>query len=652
MWHKNTLQLVPLWTTCVLLDPFPLFSERFWSKRLTRRRRGGRCAPPVDVKQNEHPPSSSTATGCTRVHSLRRKARACVRFLSHEHGLKRAYALPSRIECGHLRSAIRSCFGYLTEVQKLSFKTSQKLEKSCCRYCESSIVERVNKWKEERVREVVCDGDHILKFAEQLGRNVERGWNRGKYPYIPNGHACLGVTRREGGTWLAGTEVQNSVTVKAVVSAGKPRIVTLFGERNGAVLHSLHHSLYDVLSRKGWLLVGSPTDERVARLNGGDYISVDYQSATDNIKAEYVRAIIRVLIDKAEGMTDEESLALRYIGDWYIDGLPVRTCQPMGSLMSFPMLCLFNKTVVDLALNDLLIDGKISFKEWTSHRCLINGDDLLTRDCVSAPGELLSRISYHASMVGPSVNPEKTMVDSTKGEINSTLFVNAVEEKKVNCGALCMGREEADVVGFADRSCLTVDGFLSCVRRNLSQLRNQDVKIVGTLEFRRFRALVRDPITRSALTSLPSRAPEAANPFPVVSKPVGYDLTREEEIVLIRERVDRLRSEGYVPPQRAPFEKSVVASVSVRRALKRKTTPEEDSVLLVLARGWEKRTKSVLAQQEPPLVEHVPFEHVCDDCSGRSRAIRAVCEIRELKRVSWLPVRERQVPGDDESLAL
>jgi len=436
-----------------------------------------------------------------------------------------------------------------------------------------------------------------------------------------------------------------------VISAGKPRIVTLFSETNKAVLHSLHHSLYDSLARKGWLLVGSPTNEKVASLNGGEYISVDYQSATDNIKTVYTRAAIEVLIQKAEALTDAEVNALRLVGDWEFDGRPVSTCQPMGSMMSFPILCLVNKTLVDMAMNDLLTEGKISFKEWTSHRCLINGDDLLTRD-VSVPGELLSRLSYHAAKVGPSVNPEKTMVDVSKGEINSTLFVNGIESRKVNCKALFMGAEEADVIGLADRSSLTVEGFLFCVRRHLDQLKKQDVKIQGTLEFRRFRAIVRDPVIREALCSLPLKGPKLANPFPVVSKPVGYDLTREEEIVLIRERVDRLRSEEYVPPQRIRFEKSVGEIVSVRRCLKRKIPPDEELVLLVLADGWKRRTKENLLQQEHSLVERVPFEHVCDHCAAGSRVVRAVCEIRELKRVAWLPVRDSQVPGEDSATSL
>jgi len=570
-----------------------------------------------------------------------------VRFLEKELRLKRARALPSRIECGYLRSAIRSCFDHLDDLQELSVKTTQKLEKSYCPFCDSTKgPKRVEKWKKERFDAIEVDNDHLALFVSQLGRNVDVGWNRGKYPYIPNGHACLGVTRREGGTWIPG-EFSAACDVTSVVSAGKPRIVTLFSERNNAILTPLHHSLYDSLRRKGWLLVGDPTDDVISSLNGCEYISVDYRQATDNIKVAYTRAAIEVLIDKGVELNDDEVRALRVVGSLEIDGSLATRGQPMGSLMSFPLLCLVNKTVVDLAHNDLLIEGRISFKEWTSHRCLINGDDLLLRD-LQPPGELLPRIVAHGERVGLSVNTEKTMVDAEKGEINSTLFENGIKRKKLNCSALFMGQDENDVIGFSDRSTLTTEGFLFCVRRARDRLARQEVKLCGPLPCDRFNALVRDPQLRQSLTTQFSRGTKATNVFPVVTKPVGYDLSRQEEIVLIKERVDWLRSISYVPPLRTRDGQSEVGRTSLRIALKRKKPADEDTCLSVLAIGWEKKQKE-LAVAKDTLSERVPYEHVCDFCSGSSRIEQMVCEIRDLKRATWLPARECQVPGTDPS---
>lgn len=568
---------------------------------------------------------------CQFAHRLRRKARTCLKFLFKEFRLKRARALPSRIECGYLRSAIRSCFDDLTELEDLSIKSAQKLEKSFCQTCESRLVEQTEKWKKERFQTVEVEADHLRQFADQLGRNVETGWNRGKWAYVPNGHACLGRARRDGGNWLE-QPFSGDTEVLSVVSAGKPRIVTLYSSRNTEVLYPLHHALYSTLRRKGWLLTGDPTNEQVASLNGGAYISVDYASATDNVKTAYTRAAIEVLIDKGKGLTEEQCAALRVLGRLTLDGREATRGQPMGSMMSFPLLCLINKVVVDLALNDLLIEGLISFKEWTSHRCLINGDDLLLREV--GPGGLLSRIKFHGAKVGLQVNESKTMIDAEKGEINSTLFVNGVRQKKINLSALFMGREVNDVIGFANQSSRSTECFLWLVRRAKSQLRDQEVKLQGPLRCERFNALVRDKEIRESLCASSRREP-CSNPFPVVALPVGYDLTREEEVVLTQRRVSRLRLEGYVPPRNRTDTVVRGPSVSLRKALKRKNTNLERK-LECLVEGWKEKQFKTL-RTEATLVDVHPVEHVCDNCADRSAIDRIVCEIKVFKRVNGYP---------------
>lgn len=632
----------------------PVSSSFLCQKRLASLQRKG-CYAAVDDKRpdgDKTPPSrnksgrSSPREGCSKGASLRRKARTCVRFLEKELRLKRARALPSRIECGHLRSAIRSCFDHLNEIGELSVKTSQKLEKSYCPSCESTTVARqVDKWKEERFGATEVDDAHLAQFAAQLGKNIERGWNRGKWPYIPNGHACLGVSRSDGGTWIPG-EFSTECSVQSVVSAGKPRIVTLFSERNNSILYPLHHSLYSNLKRKEWLLVGDPTNKAVSSLNGCAYISVDYSQATDRIKVAYTRAAIEELIDKGEGLSDDDIRALRVVGRLRIDGTYAERGQPMGSLMSFPLLCLINKTVVDLALNDLLIEGKVTFKEWTRHRCLINGDDLLTREV--GAGGLLNGIRRHGSRVGLVLNEEKTMVDAEKGEINSTLFINGIRQKKINLSALFMGRDVSDVLGFASQSALTEEGFLFLARRARFQLSTQKEKLQQPLSAQQFNALVRCKELRQPLLSVPVEEPKRFNPFPVVSKPVGYDLSRGEEVDLIRLEVDRLRSRGYIPSrEKLPVKTVGSVGVSLRAAIKRNKPIVEDAILDCLERGWKRK---MYLLRETPSVDIVPYEHVCDECADKGLAHRLVCEIRELKRTTWLPLAGCQVPGTEGPL--
>jgi len=591
------------------------------------------CKPWPVPDDNERPPTpapppcSVTPADCQFRHRLRRKAKTCVKFLEQELGLKRAYALPSRICCGQLRSAVRRSFGNLNVGDELSFKTTQKVEKSFCQACQHVVDEREEKWKEARFQTSEVDRCHLEKFVAQFHRNVERGWNKGKWPYIPNGHACLGSARKEGGTWRKGDGISNECEIMSVVSAGKPRIVTLYSETNTSVLHDLHHALYSSLSRKGWLLRGEPTEERVASLNGGKYISVDYIGATDNIKIAYTSAAIEALIDKGEGLTEEQKQALRVVGSLEIDGEKATVGQPMGSMVSFPLLCLINKTVVDLSLNDFLIEGKIAFKEWTRHRCLINGDDLLTRDV--RPGGLFDRIQYHGTCVGLYTNREKTMVDAEEGEINSTLFKAGIRQKKTNCGALFMGAEEADVIGFADRSCQSDKGFIFCVRRALAVLSRQETKLPSKISLKRWKLVLKDREICSALRAQ-YRREQPTNPFPTVAVPDGYYLSREEMCAAAHKRVVWLRSQDYVPPKKVSlgFEKR---PVSLRQALKR-TSPTSEVTLKVFVDAWvDKLRKNI--EDEAPFVDVGRMAHVCDTCADRSEIDRMVCEIREFKRV-------------------
>jgi len=583
-------------------------------------------------------------------------------------GLEAIHALPPRIECGHLRSAIRACFTEnLSVVQELSIKTSQKLEKSFCRVCESARGEReFNKWKEERFLPQPVDEDHLSIFAAQFGRNVDQGWNQGKWPYIPNGHACLGHARSRGGTWNKG-KYSEEVEALEVVSSGKPRIVTLHSEYNTSVLSTLHKSLYGSLKRKGWLLVGAPTDDKVASLNGGgSYVSVDYSSATDNIKTIYTQAAIEVLISKSVGLNDSDIRVLRAVGRPTIDGKIATRLQPMGSMMSFPLLCLINKTTVDLAHNDMLESGDVSFKEWTSHRCLINGDDLLYRDFEKLPGKLLDRIEGHGRKIGLVINREKTMVCPERGEINSTVFLNGEEEKKINLSALFMGPEVNDVLGFAYQASITAEGFRVLVRRNRHMLAAQKVKLQCRLPGDRYEILRRDKTIRTALLARFRQEPTQTNFFPVVTKPDGYELDRLEEIALIDKQVEWLRDRYFcdgVDPRKGQDnnKRPEEPFPSLRKALKREP-PAEEKILQLLADGWKENNYKLLREDCQVYSDLVTT--VCGDHIYSSTIARLVCMIKSYRTGQKarkegmserpLPIEgdSDQVPGDEGFLAI
>jgi hypothetical protein len=395
-------------------------------------------------------------------------------------------------------------------------------------------------------------------------------------------------------------------------------VVTLFSEGLAANLTPLHRALYKCLRREGWLLVGSPTRERVEFLNGtgeyaaGAYVSVDYKSATDNIKLDYVRRAVKVLKEKAGvPLTDDQCRALDVVANLRVgdpesgwrSSVVCQTGQPMGAVMSFPLLCLINKTTVDMAITDMLRRREVSVKEWRSHRCLINGDDLLYRDFKTAPGKLLSGIRFHGSKIGFIVNDEKTMVDAEYGEINSTVFRNGVEERKVNVSSLFMKRDVADVLGYAAQSVVSRRGFRTVVRRNVGLLYGQKEKVQGPLPGSYFSVLQGDSRIRSAICHDPevSRVPDT-NPLPITRKPAGYDLTRVREVAVINREVERLRSLKRKVPKGLRQRTKEGKLQSVQQALRRKKPRRGESILSVLAHAWEETRWDAVVKEDTPEV--------------------------------------------------
>jgi hypothetical protein len=599
----QNLPSAPFW---VDPDPCPALAKSYKTEMKIQR----------EIKEKGAPKEATIPSSCTAGNKLRRKAIRILRLLKQEQSLKTVNPLPTSFCCGSLRSGIRSMFGPgLTLVQELSIKTSGLAESQPCSYCKN-LQEELQLVEYEKARyagEVDVNEDHLERFTRAFASNIESAWNRtaARHPYVPNGHAALGYERKVGGNWNESTW-SDQCAVMPVFTKGKWRTVTVYSSHNVEVLTPLHHALYDRLKRRGWLLVGSPTHERLRDLQSGcsgtEWLSFDYIGATDNIKTAYVQRAVDILIDKGEGLSSDEEACLRVVAELKCFGRKdvATKGQPMGSPMSFPLLCLINKTIVDMALTDLLIEGKIGFKEWTRHRCLINGDDLLTRS--TSKGLLEEAVFRNGKEVGMESNLEKTLKDSEHGEINSTVFKNCVLQKKTNVSALWMSSEVTDVLGYAHESCDTVRGFLQVVRNNASRLARQKIKTFGNLPWKLREALVSDRQVKKALMSHPAEeAPMDPNLFPVVPMPDGYDLSREEEAAATLERVREVRQKrlfsglnskvnnnrkvrkaiAIVTPESRP-RKGVVA------ALKPKKPRDGDYVLQCFASRWDRKRKEEL----------------------------------------------------------
>lgn len=486
-------------------------------------------------------------TECTNKEKIYRLVRRCTRFLAADRGLPLPSKIPEDTPCGGLRSALRGLYGKsLTIADELSIKTSQKLEPQPCVFCRPAEEEYMAAWERKVGRDQPVDGMKLKFFKETLRMNVDRAWNVGEFVRVPNGHGSLHHTRREGGNWNE-EEFDESCRIELVHSSGKPRVVTLYSEYNQKILHPLHRALYRSLSKYSWLLLGPPTDEIVGSLLGGDWLSFDYSSATDSIKSQYVRAMVDVLIEKSVGLNEEQIKCMRVLERMKLGDGWSHTGQPMGSLMSFPMLCLFNKTLVDMALADSL--GMLSRRRihrddlmvYQTHRCKINGDDLLTRVPPRQKKDFVACMAVWGREIGLIVNEEKTMRSSVFAEINSTVFRNAQEDKKTNLKVLGVGRRNVgDALELAEGSTVSESGVkyaLEALQPAFSVQKDKKVR-----KHPRLVAFLRgNKRLRAASTAVPNEEEKEKNLFPVVDRPDNYDLLPCEERRIVEREVNRLR---------------------------------------------------------------------------------------------------------------
>jgi len=641
-------------------DQYPLFAlpgESF-EKRNDRvlsylERKEGAAGSGLKESENRggHPVSHSNLfavlegsdmDGCTRSAGLMKKAVTLVRWFRRL-GLPYERDLPGRVECGGLRTAVRQCFAAVSEQWELSFKSIQKVEKNCCEGCEPRFSHRLNEWLSQRFQPVDVDDTHLQNFRRAFRGNVGKGWDQRRRPFIPNGNATLSFKRREAGNWNE-EPFSEDCRIALVFSSGKPRVVTLYSARNTELLAPLHYSLYETLQRKGWLLVGDPTEKDIRKLTGTRYLSFDYQSATDMIKTAYVEAAVDILIDQATSLSDDEIRALRVLSALRIegrDGVATRG-QPMGSVMSFPLLCLINKTIVDLALTDLLVGKEISFREWSSHPCLINGDDLLTRE-VRSGTNLREAITINGGHVGMVVNQEKTMEHSQKAEINSTLFDGCRPIKKLNASALWMKPDVDDVLGLAAEATLDVESFLKVARANAHILSKQQDKKLYRLPPAYQKACRLDRKIRKACTALPeSLRPEERGVIPMAEMPEGYHLSREEEYDAMVSEVNRVRDRAKVrfSERKVSFRtRAKQGAQSYSRARRAPMVSQRDLIPLCYAdRFYLKKWEDIVE----PLVELDLYEDTPFDCSH----IDHLVDIIRTKQLV-----NRSHPGTTEALA-
>nr|UJQ92810.1 MAG: putative RNA-dependent RNA polymerase [Xinjiang botourmia-like virus 19] len=275
-----------------------------------------------------------------------------------------------------------------------------------------------------------------LQFARKVAREVfQYGWDRTYHSFCdsfsPDSSTRFSRDQGKADLWWAGNsdketflrEVKTGrfdpiegmkLRYSEVPAVGKVRamgIPSVDYDRLGP----LHKTMYEHLATKDWLLRGTPTPNRIRSVcRGAQHTSVDFSSATDNLKLDVTEAILGVALSKSKYIPGGIKLAAHDAlypavyttneinGEW-----PCRFVshgQMMGTYTSFPLLCMQSYVAA----------------RWATRNCktagiLVNGDDTL----ISSERRILPE-DYPEGFI---LNRKKTMWSSTAVELNSTQFL-------------------------------------------------------------------------------------------------------------------------------------------------------------------------------------------------------------------------------------
>jgi hypothetical protein len=246
--------------------------------------------------------------------------------------------------------------------------------------------------------------------------------------------------------------------VKAVPlkEALKTRVITKGPPLTGYVLKSLQKKLFKVLRKHSvFRLIGEPDSVENMQENLGSalkageiYMSGDYKGATDNILS-WISEYVAERFSHELGLTkDEERLFKRALTGHIFDvsekGKIIkrserfkvqRRGQLMGSIISFPVLCIVNAVVCQWAI-ELAEGRRIGLRNL---RMAINGDDVVLRSKES----VYPYWQKIAAWVGLEESIGKTYVSREFFNINSRTYIRLTAPIKyqTTCGDRTVTRE-------------------------------------------------------------------------------------------------------------------------------------------------------------------------------------------------------------------
>jgi hypothetical protein len=277
-----------------------------------------------------------------------------------------------------------------------------------------------------------------------------------------SGKSCLELSNSAGGKraakWVRDLpSFQPGVAFTTIESQGKLRTITVDSFANHEKYYFLNPFMLNGLRKFPWLVSGRTVDEWLVDFvatPGADWISGDLEAATDTFHGEFAEVAIRHMAelffpDDVEGAFEEmcafttrAKLLRRSKVCIGCDGQHTAKCyevvaeqkrgQLMGSILSFPILCVVNLLTV------LCFDRRHAAMwdlPWVPDERLlrryllkvvrdlgINGDDLGTQDVL----ERKTSWQRGVSAVGGRVSPGKTLLSPRVLTINSMLVIDGV----------------------------------------------------------------------------------------------------------------------------------------------------------------------------------------------------------------------------------
>jgi len=224
-----------------------------------------------------------------------------------------------------------------------------------------------------------------------------------------------------------------SATIQAVLEPNKVRVIS----KGPALPYYYCKPLQKILlkaiqSISSFRLTGRPfcpTDLIGLKKKAGPYdqwYSVDYSAATDGLSWKYSQRILEAITrdlphhdrEMMESVLGPHDLFYpSQDGEMSVSGCPQKfgrqqNGQLMGSILSFPILCLANMGVYLLVTSGL--HAGWTYRERFDH-VLVNGDDMV----YAAPKSHWQRHSYFASKVGLEMSVGKAYVHPVYANINS-----------------------------------------------------------------------------------------------------------------------------------------------------------------------------------------------------------------------------------------